>query len=281
MIKQQVEPGAVVAMNKMTDHHDNSVFLAVDVGNSAIKIGQFSNVAGDGLPEPLDVIRMDSRSPDFEALQAWIPKTATHCYLASVYRQAAQEIVDWMKSQPTIESVRELRHEDFPLRINVDHPDRVGLDRLASAAAACCLKKNGHAAIVVDAGSAITVDLVSADECFEGGAILAGQQASALALSAGTDLLPVISTYRLDDPPTVVGRATESAIRSGIFWGTVGSIREIVSRMREHLKEDNELFLTGGDMARLAPYVALDGNGYPHLVLSGIALAARVKASSS
>ena len=55
------------------------------------------------------------------------------------------------------------------------------------------------------------LDLVSVDECFEGGAILAGQQASALALSAGTDLLPVISTYRLDDPPTVVGRATESA----------------------------------------------------------------------
>ena len=268
-------------MNKMTDYHDNSVFLAVDVGNSAIKIGQFSNATGDGLPEPLDVIRIDSRSPDFEALQAWIPKTPTHCYLASVYRQAAQEIVDWMKSQSTIETIHQLRHEDFPLRIKVDHPELVGLDRLASAVAACCLKKNGHAAIVVDAGSAITVDLISADDCFEGGAILAGQQASALALSAGTDLLPVISTYRLDDPPAVVGRATESAIRSGIFWGTVGSIREIVSRTREHLKENDELFLTGGDMGRLAPHVAPDGNCYPQLVLSGIALAARAKASSS
>ena len=186
-----------------------------------------------------------------------------------------------MQTVPSIRAVHQLQHGDFPIPINVACPERVGQDRLANAVAARCAKAAECSAIVVDAGSAITVDLVSAEGCFVGGAILAGQQASALALSAGTDLLPVISTYRMDEPPEVVGDNTDSAIRSGIFWGTVGSIREIVSRMQLYVGPANEIFLTGGDMRRLAQYVAPDARYLPHLVLSGIALAAQSRTSSA
>ena len=84
----------------------------------------------------------------------------------------------------------------------------------------------------------------------------------------------------MDDPPEVVGAATDSAIRSGVFWGAVGSIREIVERMQTHVGSASEIFLTGGDMRRLAPHLAPNAHYMPHLVLSGIALAARSQTSS-
>ncbi|MDG2380536.1 MAG: type III pantothenate kinase [Pirellulaceae bacterium] len=256
-----------------------SSLLAIDVGNTAIKVGRFHGADHPSSPFPIDVIRLDARSPNFDELRAWLPADPFTCCMASVYRQAAEEIVDWMRTIPSIRRVHQLQHSDFQIPIQVDHPDRVGQDRLANAVAARWAKSSESSAIVVDAGSAITVDLISAAGCFLGGAILAGQQASALALSSGTDLLPVISTYRMDDPPEVVGAATDSAIRSGVFWGAVGSIREIVERMQVHVGSASEIFLTGGDMRRLAPHLAPNAQYMPHLVLSGIALAARSQTS--
>ena len=52
-------------------------FLAVDVGNTAIKVGRFQRCDHDVHPEPVDVIRMDARSPDFDALRAWLPDEVT------------------------------------------------------------------------------------------------------------------------------------------------------------------------------------------------------------
>lgn len=258
------------------NRNPESQLLAIDVGNTSIKFGQFRMVA-DEFPEPVDVFRTDARSPDYDGLSRWLPSGPTWCFLASVYRQAAQEIAEWMSDAAPEYQVRQLRTDDFSIGIDVQSPERVGHDRLASAVACCRLKQPSHAAIVVDAGSAITVDAISSAGSFLGGAILAGQQASVLALSAGTDLLPLISTSRLDEPPSAIGNSTESAIRSGVFWGTIGAIREIVQRVQSHLGPQHQIFMTGGDMHRLAKHVAPEGRVIPNLVLSGIALAARDK----
>ena len=77
------------------------------------------------------------------------------------------------------------------------------------------------------------MDLVGADGAFEGGVILPGFRLTAQALAAGTNLLPLASFTGEDQPPPVVGKNTEGAIRSGLFWGAVGAVREVIDTILE------------------------------------------------
>jgi type III pantothenate kinase len=178
----------------------------------------------------------------------------------------------WIAESRPADTVQELIHSDFPIAIRTLAPERVGLDRLAAALAANRLRQPAALAIVIDAGSAITVDLVSADGAFEGGVILPGFRMAAEALY-GADLLPLALLEPNEQPPPALGRDTHSAIRSGLFWGAVGAVRELVSRISAELATPPEVFVTGGDLRQLAHYVPA-AQFVPNLVLSGIALAA-------
>ena len=105
-------------------------------------------------------------------------------------------------------------------------------------------------------------------------------QTSAQALSIATDLLPLLPTATWDRPPAVVGRSTEAAMQSGLYWGAVGAIRQLVSRMKRRVGTDAQLLLTGGGMRQLAKHLAPREAFHPHLVLTGIAIAARSHDSS-
>src|SRR6185312_8188631 len=104
----------------------------------------------------------------------------------------------------------------LPLRVLVQQLDHVGIDRLLDAVAANSRRPAGVPAIIIDAGSAVTVDLVDEAGAFTGGAILPGLRLMAKALHDYTALLPLV------DPPTqappLPGTATIPAIESGIFW---------------------------------------------------------------
>ena len=93
----------------------------------------------------------------------------------------------------------------------------------------------------------MTVDVVSSDGVFRGGAILPGLRMMTRALAADTDLLPLVNVAFADDPPPVLGKSTEGAIRSGAFWGAVGAIRQVISRLPLELGHNAQLFVTGGD----------------------------------
>jgi type III pantothenate kinase len=149
----------------------------------------------------------------------------------------------------------------------------VGADRLLAAVAVNCLRDPARAAIVVDAGSAITVDLVSSDGCFQGGVILPGFQMTARALAEGTDLLPLVEGPLVVDTPAVVGKSTVAAIRSGLFWGGVGAVRELIARISADLAARPQVFIAGGDAGRLAPFLDDDVRIVRDLVLAGIAIA--------
>jgi type III pantothenate kinase len=164
-----------------------------------------------------------------------------------------------------------LTFQDLPIQLDVEAPERVGMDRLAAAVAANRLRQATRPAVVVDAGTAITVNLITSDGVFRGGVILPGFRLTTKALAEGTDLLPLITSDWNADPPTVVGRTTESAIRSGLFWGTVGAVRELVGRMASDLSAPPQVFVTGGDAKRLASFMAPDARFVPDLVLIGIA----------
>ncbi|MFZ5833296.1 MAG: type III pantothenate kinase, partial [Planctomycetota bacterium] len=164
------------------------------------------------------------------------------------------------------------------LKVDLERPDMVGIDRLLDAVAANALRDPARPAVVVDVGSAITVDLVSAAGAFQGGAILPGLGMAARALHEFTDLLPLIEAHELGEPPPVVGPATVPAMRSGLFWGAVGAVRELVQHMAG---DEAQVFLTGGAGMAVARLLGPRAMVVPHLTLSGIALTAARAAANT
>jgi type III pantothenate kinase len=120
-------------------------------------------------------------------------------------------------------------------------------------------------------GSAITVDLVSADGAFCGGAILPGLAMSARALYEFTDLLPLIDMRDLTEPPPALGTATVPAMQSGLFWGAVGAVRELIQQLTGGAAAD--VLLTGGAGPAVAQLLGPAARYVPHLTLAGIAIA--------
>jgi type III pantothenate kinase len=190
--------------------------------------------------------------------------------VASVQRATAQELGEWVAKQRTHDRWQLLSFRDLRLKLDVQFPDRVGMDRLAAAVAVNRLRAPTHAAIIVDAGTAITVDAVDRQGTFLGGAILPGFGMISRALFADTDLLPRVDATFTAPANEVIGRSTESAIRSGIFWGGVGAIRELVERFAERLGPAHQLFVTGGDARLLTGFLDPQAQFVPELVLDGI-----------
>ncbi len=222
--------------------------IAVDVGNSRIKLGLFRQKVATGLPEPEATLHLTGRLPEFDQLGTWLAaigdKSHLRWHLGSVNRPAASRLIDWLRDHRADDEIMLLTSGDLPLVVSLPRPDMVGVDRLLDALAANRLRTPGHPAVVVDAGSAITVDLVDAGGAFCGGAILPGIAMSARALHEFTDLLPQIDMAELAEPPSALGTATAAAMRSGLFWGAIGGVRQLVEQFTGNGAA--EVFLTGG-----------------------------------
>ncbi len=258
--------------------------IAVDVGNSRIKLGLFRQRAAAGLPEPQSTLHLTGRLPEFEDLDAWLANAAFplgvgfHWHIGSVNRPAASRLIDWLRDHRPHDEIVLLTSGDLPLVVKLPRPDMVGVDRLLDALAANRLRTPSRPAVVVDVGSAITVDLVDCDGAFLGGAILPGIAMSARALHEFTDLLPQIDMAELAEPPPALGTATVAAMRSGLFWGAVGSVRQLVEQLTggHHVPtvDDAEIMVTGGAGPIVAQLMGKSARYIPHLTLAGIALAA-------
>jgi type III pantothenate kinase len=247
-------------------------FVAVDIGNSSIKLGLFSGGRSTARLETPEWTGSIDSVDDLAVISSSLP-TAAKWLVVSVHRASEQALAHWVRHERSHDDYRRLTHRDLPIEVHVEQPDRVGMDRLAAAVGANTLREPHRGAVVVDAGSAVTVDLIGPSGAFEGGVILPGFRMSAQALSQA-DLLPEVLWQTSSEPPPVLGKNTEGAIRSGLFWGTVGAVREIIERLSETHRRP-QVFVTGGDLLRLAPLVSADAQFVPHLVLSGIAAAGR------
>jgi type III pantothenate kinase len=249
--------------------------IAVDVGNSRIKLGLFRATQAVGLPEPETTLHLDGRGPEFERLCSWLVQFGNNeglrWHIGSVNRATASRLIDWLRDHRSEDEIMLVTSGDLPLTVRVPQPDRVGVDRLIDAMAANRLRTPGRKAVVVDSGSAITVDLIDAEGAFCGGAILPGVAMSARAMHEFTDLLPLIDMAELTDPPPALGTDTAGAMRAGLFWGAVGAVRELVEQLAGG---DAEVFLTGGAGPAVANLLGASAQYVPHLTLAGIALAA-------
>jgi len=246
--------------------------VAVDLGNSALHAGWFGSRMGE-LPRPSRVVVHDRGRGGYEALLPLLPEdtqVGVPWRIASVNDSARRELEQWLERTLPAHPRHIISHDDVPVAVDVDQPEKVGVDRLLAVAAARAMCGAHPSAIVVDAGTAITVDCLS-DGAFRGGAILPGMRMAAAALDRYTDKLPLIDTDILADP-AAIGRDTIAAMRSGVFWGTVGAIGRLIALMADGLRGRTRVFITGGDGKRLAAHL-------PHceyvrdMVLTGIALA--------
>jgi type III pantothenate kinase len=152
-----------------------------------------------------------------------------------------------------------------------ENPAEVGADRIVNAIAAYeSFRGDGtRALIVVDFGTATTLDAVSAKGEYLGGAICPGVQISADALFQRAARLPRIDVRK---PARIVGRTTVGAMESGLFYGYVGMVEGLVRRMSEELGGNAICVATGGLADLIAPEVPLIQHVDPDLTLHGLRL---------
>jgi len=122
-----------------------------------------------------------------------------------------------------------------------DNPSEVGADRIVNAVAA--YQRHKKSVIVVDFGTATTFDYVSARGEYMGGAIAPGIGISSEALFARTSKLPRVEIVK---PGRVIGKNTIHSMQSGIFFGYVGLVDEIVTRMKKEVRSNPKVVATGG-----------------------------------
>jgi type III pantothenate kinase len=134
--------------------------------------------------------------------------------------------------------------------IRIDNPREVGADRLVNAVAA--YDRFRSTCVVVDFGTAITYDAVSAVGEYLGGIITPGAEISIDALYERAAKLPKVE---LAEPRALIGKSTVDAIRSGIVYGFAGQVEGIVRRLRGELGEDLTVIATGGLAHALVPFI--------------------------
>jgi type III pantothenate kinase len=134
--------------------------------------------------------------------------------------------------------------------IRYDNPHEVGADRLANAVAA--YDKVHDTCVIVDFGTAITYDVVSAAGEYLGGIITPGAEISIDALYDRAAKLPKVE---LAKPRSLIGKSTVDAIRSGIVYGFAGQVEAIVRRLRVELGPTTYVIATGGLAGELVPFI--------------------------
>jgi type III pantothenate kinase len=254
------------------------MLLAVDIGNTNITTGVFRagvlvatrraatvpRATADELDLLIDgLLRLDeSAFGDIQAIA---------CASVVPNLTAGLEAVAGRRERPLVVAGA----GTVPIAIRVDRPQEVGADRLVNALAAARLY--GTPAVVVDFGTATTLDCVAGDGAYVGGAIAPGLELGLEALAARTAKLPRIE---LRTPDRAIGRDTVSAMQSGTIFGYQALVGGLLGRVRRELADaadiapaDVKAILTGGLSA--APWArVLDGIDAidPELTLKGLAI---------
>ncbi|MCW5756891.1 MAG: type III pantothenate kinase [Phycisphaeraceae bacterium] len=194
--------------------------------------------------------------------------------VASVNRPAAEAAASAMEGRADRVA---FAGRDFaiPMRTTVDRPERVGIDRLLCSLAAFRMAE--QACIVIDAGTAITVDFVDGLGVHQGGAICPGVGAMLSGLVSSAPALPSLTAAQAlaipFDPQAPWGRDTEPAIALGVRAAAVGLVHDLVDRFAQAYGAYPRVIATGGDAAALFEHDELVEHVVPDLQLAGLARA--------
>src|ERR1700736_1749823 len=240
-------------------------YLLIDISNSFTKlafgtwrrISKPSRVPTEKFGASLLRQSLRNRKVDLVIVSSVVPKKN------SAVRAVAKKIL-WVTSRTK-------------LGVGIDYPNpkTIGADRLANAAAVT--KLYGCPAIVVDFGTAVTFDIVSAQRKYIGGVIAPGLEAMTNFLYQRTALLPKLS---LKEPRSAVGRSTMEAMRSGAVIGYRGLVREIIARIKVERfpRKTVHIIATGGYADLIAARLREIDAVHPNLTLEGLRIVANLNA---
>jgi type III pantothenate kinase len=226
--------------------------VVVDIGNSRIKWGL---CAPDGAAVQQSAALPDDPAAWQDQLDTWLaqPPLAGNgplsWALSSVQPQRCEKLRAWAEARGDRAAVL-AKAQQLPLQVRVPRPDAVGIDRLLNAVAAKRVLPEGVGAVLIDAGSAVTVDWLDEEHAFRGGAIFPGLRLMAESLHQFTALLPLV---RVCDPvPELPATSTPTAMQVGMFLAVLGGAREALGRYEAKAKAPPRVFVTGGDAPLLA-----------------------------
>ena len=243
--------------------------MALNVGNSRLAIGVFAA----GQLEYATRVSLDKRGDWAAAItDCWdrIKDADSPAVVGACVNGPLLEAVEHAANRVTGTAVQWVgRAIDMPIAVNTAEPAKTGVDRVLNVAAA--YEQIGHACVVADAGTALTVDCCDDAGAFVGGAIAPGATMMLDALHERTAGLPKVELAA--PPDDGIGRDTASAILAGVVVGTRGLVKELVEAYATHLGRWPELVVTGGDAERLFGGWDLVHAVSPELTLYGIALA--------
>lgn len=250
------------------------MLLAVDVGNTQTHMGVFER---DVLEHEWRAATAQQRTADELALMFGqflaladlsFSRQITGVAICSVVPRATSELREMTE-----------RYFGFPalvvepgtrtgISILTDNPREVGADRIANAVASHEMYP-GEPVVVVDFGTAITVDAVSADGEFLGGAIAPGIDTSATALFLAT---AQINRVELVAPGTAIGKRTMTSVQSGIVFGTAALVDGLVERVMDELGGSARVVATGGPAPTVVKHCRRVERIDPQLTLNGLRL---------
>ena len=221
--------------------------LTIDCGNSTIRCrrqdGAFWSTS--------------SREPNFDGLSTFVGPLPTHAVAVSVVPHALHAVRAALSGCPLVHGVavagEQLR---CPLRLDYETVGTLGADRWLGAFAAY---QQFGASITVDCGTATTVNLVTDDGVFRGGAIAPGLGAFVHGMAATAGALPAAN---LDADPIMPARSTQGCVDAGVLLGWAGLVERLMRDARRR-SPDSVVVVTGGHanrLRRLAPWSA-DGDG--------------------
>lgn len=239
--------------------------LAISVGNTRTQIGAFLEGKLEG---SMSVSTGDEASLKAALKQQYETLTdapEVFVLLASVSPAGAQAVEQAARGVFDLPIRKVEKDIDIPIGRQLDRESLVGDDRLLNAAAAYDVLK--QACIVVDAGTAITVDLVDGQGTFHGGAIGPGANMMLQSLHQYTAQLPEVS---FDKPVEAVGHNTSEAMRSAVFHGLRGMVRELAEQYAEAIGAYPIIVATGGDAPLLFEGYELVDRVVPDLTLIGL-----------
>ena len=242
--------------------------VVVDVGNTRIKWGRCR--AGT----ITDVASLPPDAPDsWEGqIRDWTLPPASSWVLTGVHPVRRDNLKDWLQARGE-QVVVFIDPRSLPLKVALDNPERVGIDRVLNAVAALQHRAIHQPVAIVDAGSAVTVDWIDSSGAFRGGAIVPGFRLMAEALHSYTALLPLIE---IENPePRLPATNTLSAMEAGIFWTLVGGVQLLIDRMARLEQSEPCVFLTGGDSPRLSPFIGRAHKVWKEMTLEGVLLTAK------
>jgi type III pantothenate kinase len=230
------------------------MLLVVDVGNTQTHLGTFE---GERLVEHwrFATVRESTADELGVALRALLELRGLS--FGDLDASIVSATVPQLRPEWTAMAERYLGHEmpvvgpglrtGMPIRY--DNPREIGPDRLVNAVAAYA--RLGGPCVVVDFGTAVTYDIVSADGEYLGGVIFPGVEISLEALTERAAALPKID---LTPPRTLIGKTTVDAIRSGILYGFAAMVDGMLVRLREELGDGTRAIATGGLADAIVPH---------------------------